>query len=1198
MNNMKRSGIYNRIWLPVALVLTVLLGIISFKGMYVQALALEQQARCGIEEHIHGDGCYANDRFICDTPVHTHTENCYLVLLKDNDINFLLTQMEKQPDNALETVIEHSVDSALLLNQDLTSPLAAEDVLSTDVAAINETIEEYDIQPQVTLNENLYTSYGGYDGDLPQEKQESQSALLSAGIETQIPTDPLSSSEQTIPADPLSGSVMMMAAPPDPLSQSDSGISLLSLDDPVSKDNYQANYYIYLNSGWRTVGTLQFSSTRSNNRYNAYQRTSDIVNLYNNSLGLNLSAGDLTLNYATSPTSNSWTRATTSGSYTYYGTNYSRQNTARAAKYIRLVDQNGNPLSFFSLTLRYLDGTETTQYVRSGTSITLPEGTSWREGSVEYAGGEVVWVYSQRTFTEELSDGRLRISYDVNFPVVNGVTVSTQPTILGSAETELTDTIELETDARIRNVSQQNVIGKVNGNTVGLSRVIGFKGWKIEGTDTILSANATLTWAELQAYTNGGSILKLLGVWESRAQQTASFYIRYDSVAVDTEGNMTSQDSNLYTPELFAAFVGGEDAANLSVNDLNSRYYIADTTADNSYGADQDIRAMYGQTSGIWLTDFPKDEDVFEQLKAYAEHLQVGGEPVDVNDLNVNGYAIRWYVFKCQSDAWHIDGKLVKKEGYLDVTKSFAGNRQAIAEAMDGFYMIAANANGTKRYELYINEPATTPWGSTVLTPIQQDGDTYYWSIGHVEYGEQWTITEETGVPPGSDMVVHSGYRVVDAYDLQNKSGNGTQTEVSGMTYATDMGDIQALRVEFTNIYHHTNSVIIKKEDYTTGSPLGGAVFALMQNGEYLRFTYDPLEDRYIYDPAGEITELIGNGYYELVIEGFSYDDGYVEVQELQAPEGYTPVENILLGYRDDGTIGILNDSEMASYDNGLLTVRNSTDSTSVTVTKQWHCPAEEWQPITMQLLANGQPVTLLVSGVEPAVVLNEENGYTYTWYGLPRYANGAEIVWSVRETKIGNEDCLPDFTFANWLVDYGHPYYSYDETGRLVNTSFTVSNDTRRTMLRLIKTNQGGGLRLEGATFTLERLVDGEVDPAFVIRTMTTGADGTLTFDNLKYGDYRLTEIRPPTGYFPLDEPAYLTIHADGTVTVQGHPAVYAGTTAFSVQVLNQPEKPLPLTGGKGTGGYTAWGILLLAAALGLALPKFRRKGACSRSG
>ena len=287
----------------------------------------------------------------------------------------------------------------------------------------------------------------------------------------------------------------------------------------------------------------------------------------------------------------------------------------------------------------------------------------------------------------------------------------------------------------------------------------------------------------------------------------------------------------------------------------------------------------------------------------------------------------------------------------------------------------------------------------------------------------------------------------------------------------------------------------------------------------------------------------------------------------------------------------------MASYDNGLLRIRNTTDSTAVSVEKQWLCPEEEWQPVTVQLLANGQPVNLLIPGVEPSVELNSENQYTSVWEGLPRYANGAEIVWSVRETRIGSEDCLSNFTFANWLVDYGAPTYTYDDTGRLTNTAFTIRNDTRRTMLRLIKTNLGGGIRLQGAEFRLERLIGGEPDPEFAARTMTTGSDGTLTFDNLKYGDYRLTELRPPPGYFPLEEAIYLTIQENGTVEVQGHPYAMAGATAFSIQVLNQPEVPLPLTGGAGTGGSIAAGLLLMAAAAGGALLSKRRRGGVPES-
>jgi len=46
---LNHSGLYNRIWLPAVVLITLLLGLFSFKELPVQAIALEQQARCGIE---------------------------------------------------------------------------------------------------------------------------------------------------------------------------------------------------------------------------------------------------------------------------------------------------------------------------------------------------------------------------------------------------------------------------------------------------------------------------------------------------------------------------------------------------------------------------------------------------------------------------------------------------------------------------------------------------------------------------------------------------------------------------------------------------------------------------------------------------------------------------------------------------------------------------------------------------------------------------------------------------------------------------------------------------------------------------------------------------------------------------------------------------------------------------------------------
>jgi len=68
----------------MTLLLVLVLGFFGVHGFTVQSLALEQFARCGMEDHVHGAECYSNNNLVCVKTEHTHSENCYLVLLKDN----------------------------------------------------------------------------------------------------------------------------------------------------------------------------------------------------------------------------------------------------------------------------------------------------------------------------------------------------------------------------------------------------------------------------------------------------------------------------------------------------------------------------------------------------------------------------------------------------------------------------------------------------------------------------------------------------------------------------------------------------------------------------------------------------------------------------------------------------------------------------------------------------------------------------------------------------------------------------------------------------------------------------------------------------------------------------------------------------------------------------------------------------------
>ena len=1191
MKHVKTIGLRpnNRIWIAAGVVVFLLLSLLSLRSNMVSAVALEQSARCGMQEHTHNSACYTGSRLTCLQPQHTHTENCYLVLLRDNDINSLLAQVDASSGNNLETVISDTVDTAaqlsgtitplsqqndnvhdvqvVLLNNTTTQaepPEPEEEPSQLNVSALNEAIAENNVEPGLVLNENLY-----------------KASTLAAGP-----------SDLTLPTD----TTTLLAA------GSDSGISTLAVGESASTDNYSANFCIWLdNEQGVCFGKLTFTTSGSSWRQTVRLDTGDAVDLINDNLGTDYSWSELNLQWADSQNPSIWNDITisrTTMTFRNGNSNYFTATSARSAKYVFLMDDSGNPLQFYTVTFEYPDGSSDTQYVLSGSSVTLSGDYVWSDGSAQYTGGQTVTINGPKTFTAREDNGTLRIVYNIAFPTVSGVTVSTRPTIYGTVETTLTDTVDENGSALIRNVSQHEVPGKLSdGNT----RIIRFSGWRVGTSDTILSPNSTLNWDELQSFASGNR-LNLTAVWETSPLQTVSFFVRYDSKPIDTQGGgVVGGSVTDYTPELFATHVGGTDTTSLSVNELNDKYYIADTTADNSFGADQRIRALYGEQPGIWLQSFPDDEEIFQKLITHAQNrqLEVDGEPVDPENLHAEAYAIRWYVFKAQSDAWHIDGRLVKKQGIVYVKKSFAGNMDGVALAKEDFSITAANGAGTKQHTLTLNNAAG----------YDPAADTYTWEVNGLDYGEPWTLTEHTynevNNPGGINYHGYSEYIVVDAFNQQNKNGPGTTVDIVGQTYALDAGTDQIMRVEFTNVYHTSDSIIIKKEDARTGNPLAGATFQLLQNELPLTFTYDGAKNQYIYDTQGSITELSGSttGYYELVISGFSYDTGNVVVQELRPPSGYTPIENITIGYLPDpdtgqqtDQIGILSTSPLASYHDGLLIIENTTENTSVTVSKQWLCPEADWADVTVQLLANGQLVSSLIPGVEPTVQLTAANGYRATWSGLPAYANGTSITWSVRETKIGTENCKPDFTFANWLVSYSDPTYTRDGSGKVTNTAFTIQNDTRRTLLRLTKTNLSGTLRLPGATFTLQHLVSDAsggyvADPTFVTRTATTGSDGTLTFDNLLYGYYRLMETSPPGGYEQLLDPVFLTIREDGTIVVDGHTYAQAGATAYTIQVMNVPKRPLPSTGGSGPGIYHGLGLLLMLGAAWLWTLPYHRK-------
>lgn len=1213
-----RKHKHNRIWMFFGVAFAVCLSLYSIRNAVVSVVALEQTARCGAEEHIHNAECYTDGDLTCGRITHTHHRNCYLILLKDNDINRLLSQVDANRNNSLESLIHQAVGTALRYNSDLISmqtgtgfqyvslnaasvaydSLDAEiDTAELNIAALNETIAENEIEPEVVFNEDLY-----------------QAGTVEVG-----PQDTA-----------LLGGVTLAAA------QADTGISTLALGADPETSQGNSNIYIYLDGSWECIGTIPHSSSWNVTKYTAYFRTSNLIDLINDTMGSSLTAGEIGVHYAQGLTS-SYSEGIVGGTTTTLGTNYGKRSDARAAKYVRVMDADGEPLEFCTVKLNYLNGTTDVQYVQRGDLIVLPalsDGYLWYANGVAYTAGQSVEITAATTFTVGLGEGKIWVSYNVNFPVsgydfyYSVSAPDSTPTLEGTAVTVINDPVEEEGSITVRNVSE-TLVRAETGHPKDFTYPIRFAGWETE-TGELLSPNTALIWDVLETYAGADNVVELTGVWNHGRENTVNFFILHNAQVDQTTGN-----ANDYTTSIYSTYMGGTIDTSFNLNASN------DTVA---YANDQVIRAMYGSSGSMWFASFPSDEYIFEQLRTHhINDLTVDGESVDIDELttNADAYMIRWYMIKYDSgDGWHIDGKLTRKKGQITVDKEFFGETAAITQAENGFHLVACNGTYTngvftpytygtdsayRQCVLVLDQATKTNLQSTYphaefliydSMASFSDGEGYEWLIEDVELGEHWQIKE---FPPSVE-----GYMYYAEYSVYDTDGNtsaiaeyGTTASVVGRTFALDEDPDQGLLVDFRNYYYPTESILIKKEDADTGQPIGGAVFELWQyNSEnelqQLRFEYDSATGQYRYNSSGSVSQIAtGNaGYTTIATTDISYSHGDLVVKEVVAPSGYDTAPNVRLAEKDDGVsiVGMSypNGDSVAEekwgdfaemHDNGtVLVVKDcSTKTTSVTVNKVWADGSAE-DSVTMVLQANGGIATALFPGLPNVrATLTEADNWKYTWTGLPTYANGSPVTWSVKEIMVGDETTLSDgVSFANWTVVYAQPVKTdSDADGLADNWSCTVTNSARRAQLYLLKTDSLG-TALAGAAFELIE-VDNAGNPVSgaVARTGVTDSSGLLRFDNLKYTTrYRLVETGAPAGYESYITPAYLYLTVDGTVTVESHGHVTAGDYAYMVRVVNYAPPPLPETGGSGPGGYYAIGtVLMLLAVCGYILPK-RKKG------
>ncbi|MBO5454792.1 MAG: hypothetical protein J6A69_12645 [Clostridia bacterium] len=387
----RQLNIKSIIFYAVCAIFCITSCVLLFCTNVTHSVALEQEIRCGIEEHTHNDSCYNGDFLICDKPAHTHDGNCYIVLLKENDINNILTLLGNSESHSLENVIADTMSSALTFNANLNSADSGSSEaapLSQDrVAELNNTISKEDELPDIVLNENINTVSALAVGDMEEKPQTNATTTFN------IKVDP-------------------------------------------NNSNYYANFYLYLDGNWTCIGSLEFTTQRNGIRYDSVLPTADILKLVNDALGTAYAYNSFDIAVAAS-LSGSYSKTNIGMASVTTTIGYRQQtSTARATKYVRLIPEGGSATStafaFYTVEYIYPDGTTVTNYVRSGTTIKLPSGNyEWSDGNNTYSSEQAVTINKKITFEARLlgPPTYININYDVAFPTVSGVTISTKPTI-------------------------------------------------------------------------------------------------------------------------------------------------------------------------------------------------------------------------------------------------------------------------------------------------------------------------------------------------------------------------------------------------------------------------------------------------------------------------------------------------------------------------------------------------------------------------------------------------------------------------------------------------------------------------------------------------------------------------------------------------------------------------------------------------